>query len=153
MKVTVISFLISALGTNPKDLEMGGRIKISQTTTLSRLTRILSRLLRNSGDLLSLTNAGEKKTLKNITIIIQRRRRRRSRIWECTWLFIMIYKRRKNDYGLEITYSLLNSLFVNYAQGYSSIVGVNSEKLPALSFTLTFFTSRDTPTNQIMQSP
>ena len=54
MKVTVISIVIGALGTTPKvlvklleDLEIRGQMETTQTTTLSKMARILRRVLEN----------------------------------------------------------------------------------------------------------
>ena len=52
MKVTILPTVIGAFGTITKgllkgleDLEVGGRVKTTQTTALSRTTRILRRVL------------------------------------------------------------------------------------------------------------
>ena len=52
MKVTIVPIVIGALGTVTKgllkgleDLEIGGRVEISQTTALLRTARILRRVL------------------------------------------------------------------------------------------------------------
>ena len=61
MKVTIVPIVISALGTITKglskgleDLEIGGRTETIQTTALLRTARILRRVLKTRGDLLSL---------------------------------------------------------------------------------------------------
>ena len=60
MKVTVIPIVIEALGTIPKGLIKGQedlkirQVETIQTTALLRLARILSRVLKTRGDLLSL---------------------------------------------------------------------------------------------------
>ena len=61
MEVTVISIIISALGTVVKrlvqglsDLEIRGQVKTIPTTALMRSVRILRRVLETCGDLLSL---------------------------------------------------------------------------------------------------
>ena len=61
MKVTIVPFVIDALGTVTKglfkdleDLEIGGRVETIQTTALLRTARILRRVLETWGDLLSL---------------------------------------------------------------------------------------------------
>ena len=61
MKVTIVLFVIGALGTITKgllkgleDLEIGGRVETIQTTSLLRKARILRRVLETWGDLLSL---------------------------------------------------------------------------------------------------
>ena len=60
MEVTIVRIVISALGTVTKgllksleDLEVGGRVKTIQTTALLRTARILRRVLKTWGDLLS----------------------------------------------------------------------------------------------------
>ena len=61
MKVTIVPIVIGALGTITKgllkgleDLEVGGRVETIQTTALLRTARILRRVLKTWGDLLSL---------------------------------------------------------------------------------------------------
>ena len=61
MKVTIIPIVIGAFGTVTKgllkgleDLEVGGRVETSQTTTLLRTARIPRRVLETWWDLLSL---------------------------------------------------------------------------------------------------
>ena len=61
MNVTIIPILIGAFDTVTKgllkgleDFEVGGRLETIQTTTFSRTARILRRVLKTSGDLLSL---------------------------------------------------------------------------------------------------
>ena len=61
MKVTVIQIVIGVLGTVTKglvqgleDLEIRGQMETIQTTTLFRTARILRRVLKTRGDLLSL---------------------------------------------------------------------------------------------------
>ena len=61
MKVTIVPIVICALGTITKgllkgleDLEIGGRVETIQTTALLRSARILRRVLKTWGDLLSL---------------------------------------------------------------------------------------------------
>ena len=61
MKVTIMPFVIGALGTvtngllkGLEDLEVGGRVETIQTTALLRMARILRRILEAWGDLLSL---------------------------------------------------------------------------------------------------
>ena len=61
LKVTIVPIVIGALGTITKgllkgleDLEVGGRVKIIQTTALLRTARILRQVLETRGDLLSL---------------------------------------------------------------------------------------------------
>ena len=61
MKVTIIPIVISAFATVTKgllkgreDLEVGGRVQIIQTTALLRKTRILIKVMKTTGDLLSL---------------------------------------------------------------------------------------------------
>ena len=61
MQVTIIPIVIGAFETITKgllkgleDLEIGGRVETIQTTTLLRTARILRRVLRTWGDLLSL---------------------------------------------------------------------------------------------------
>ena len=61
MKVTIMPFVIGALGTVTKglfkgleDLEIGGRVETIQTTALLRTARILRRVLETWGDFLSL---------------------------------------------------------------------------------------------------
>ena len=61
MKVTIVPIVISALGTITKrllkgleDFEVGGRVETIQTTALLRTARILRRVLKTWGDLLSL---------------------------------------------------------------------------------------------------
>ena len=62
MKLTIIPIVIGALGTETKallkgleDLEVGGRVETIETTTLKRTARILRRVLKTWGDLLSQT--------------------------------------------------------------------------------------------------
>ena len=54
MKVTIVSIVIGAFGTVTKgllkgleDLEVGGRVETTQTTTLLKTARILRRVLEN----------------------------------------------------------------------------------------------------------
>ena len=61
MKVTIIPIVIGAFGTVTKgllkgleDLEVGGRVDTIQTTALLKTARILRRVLKTWGDLLSL---------------------------------------------------------------------------------------------------
>ena len=61
MKVTIVPIVIGALGKVTKrllkgleDLEVGGRVETIQTTVLLRMARILCRVLKTWGDLLSL---------------------------------------------------------------------------------------------------
>ena len=61
MKVTIVPIVIGAFGTITKgllkgleDLEVGGRVETTQTTTLLRTARILRRVRETLGDLLSL---------------------------------------------------------------------------------------------------
>ena len=61
MKVTIVPIVIGALGTLTKgllngleDLEVGGRVETIQTTALLGTARILKRVLKSWGDLLSL---------------------------------------------------------------------------------------------------
>ena len=61
MLVTIIPIVIGAFGTVTKellkgleDLEVGGRVKTIQTTTLLRTAKILRRVLETWEDLLSL---------------------------------------------------------------------------------------------------
>ena len=61
MKVTIVPIVISALGTITKgllkgleDLEVGGRVETIQITALLRTARILRRVLKTWGNLLSL---------------------------------------------------------------------------------------------------
>ena len=61
MKVTIIPIVIGAFGTETKgllkgleDLEIGGRMETIQTTALLKTARILRRVLKTWGDLLSL---------------------------------------------------------------------------------------------------
>ena len=61
MKVSIIPIVIGAFGTGTKgllkgleDLEVGGRVETIQTTALLRTARILRRVLKTWGDLLSL---------------------------------------------------------------------------------------------------
>ena len=61
MKVTSVPIVIGALGTITKellkglgDLEFGGRVETIQMTALLRMARILRRVLKAWGDLLSL---------------------------------------------------------------------------------------------------
>ena len=61
MKVTIVPFVIGALGTITKgllkgleDLEVGGRVETIQLSALLRTARILRWVLETWGDLLSL---------------------------------------------------------------------------------------------------
>ena len=61
MKVTIVPIVIGPLGTITKkllkgleDLEVSGRVETIQTTALLRTVRILRRVLKTWGDLLSL---------------------------------------------------------------------------------------------------
>ena len=61
MKVTIVPFVIGALGTVTKellkgleDVEVGGRVETIQTTALLRTVRILRRVRETWGDWLSL---------------------------------------------------------------------------------------------------
>ena len=61
MKVTIVPFVIGALGTitigllkGLEDLEIGGRVETIQTTALLRMARILRRVLETWEDWLSL---------------------------------------------------------------------------------------------------
>ena len=61
MKVTIIPIVIGAFGTVTKgqlkgmeDLEVGGRVETNQITAFLRTARILRRILKTWGDLLSL---------------------------------------------------------------------------------------------------
>ena len=66
MKVTIIPIVIGAFGTVIKgllkrleDLEFGGHVETTQTTTILRTGRILRRVLETLGDLLSLKLQGK----------------------------------------------------------------------------------------------
>ena len=61
MKATIIPIVIGAFGTVTKgllkgleDLEVGGRVETIQTSALSRMAKILRRVLKTWEDLLSL---------------------------------------------------------------------------------------------------
>ena len=61
MKVTIVPIVIGSFGTVTKgllkgleDMEVGGREETTQTATLLRTDRILRKILKTRGDLLSL---------------------------------------------------------------------------------------------------